>query len=449
VRFEHPARPGRGVRLGYCLNVVAGEDERVLAETFGGLCADVRARVASDGELGVGLYVPAPLAFALAEDGARDRRRRLRGLLDDHGLVAFSANAFPYGGFHAPGLKRGVFRPAWDERERALYTLAVATIAGDLAPADGSHLAISTHTGLHRDEPRALERIEACGAGLALALRGFARLSQHHGRLFVLALEPEPRSLAGDTAQFAALAPRLAAAAERELRRLGQSSPAELVARHLGLCLDTCHAAVEFEDEAAVVRRARDLGLPLGKVQVSSALRLPCPGADAVGRARLLAMDEPVYLHQVTARRGADFLRCGDVAELAEQLRGDAAADWLAADEWRCHFHVPVDAPEPLPDSGGLATTSAEGARMVGALLDDEGLWGTRDLHLEVETYTFAVLPPSLWEGGLAAGLARELDWTRRRIEAAGWARARGRLPGSTSHAEVSDWPVDRPPAHS
>jgi len=429
VRFEHPARPGRGVRLGYCLNVVAGEDEQVLAETFGGLCADVRARVAGGGELGIGLYVPAPLAFALAEDGARERRRRLRDLLDDHGLAAFSANAFPYGGFHAPGLKRGVFRPAWDERERALYTLAVATIAGDLAPNDGSHLAISTHTGLHRDEPRALERVEACGAGLALALRGFAQLSQHHGRLFVLALEPEPRSLAGDTAEFARIAPRLATAAARELARLGEPSPADLVARHLGLCLDTCHAAVEFEDETAAVRRARDLGLPLGKVQVSSALRLPRPGADASGREALLAMDEPVYLHQVTARSGARFLRCGDVGELAALVRDGAADDWLAADEWRCHFHVPVDAPEPLPDRGGLATTSAEGARLVAALLDDGGLWGTRDLHLEVETYTFAVLPPSLRADGLAAGLARELDWTRRRIEAAGWRVSAGAPP--------------------
>jgi hypothetical protein len=212
------------------------------------------------------------------------------------------------------------------------------------------------------------------------------------------------------------------------------------------VCLDTCHAAVEFEDGAAAARRAHSMGLSIGKVQVSSALRLPRPGDDERGRARLLALDEPVYLHQVTGRRGEHFLRCGDLAELRRQLESEGRADWLAADEWRCHFHVPVDAPEPLPGAGGLTTTAREGAATLGVLLDDPSLWGTRDLHVEVETYTFDVLPAELRADGLAAGLARELDWTRARIEEHGWRhvpphvppqRARPRDPWDESPADV------------
>jgi len=433
--FEHPARPGRRVRLAYCLNVLANEDERALVAALDDVCVPVRQRVVRTtdvgGELGIGLYLPASLAFPLAEDRARERRGALVRAFGERGLRVFTANAFPFGGFHRAGLKRGVFRPAWDERERVLFSAAVAVVACDFAATDGvangdvgggrGHFSISTHTGLHRDEPRALERVEAVGAGLAFAILLFARLADAHGVSCVLSLEPEPRSLAGDTVQLEQLWPRLRSAIESELVRRGVRSPQELLQRHLGLCLDTCHAAVEFEDGGAAARRAQSLGLPIGKVQVSSALRLPNPGRDERGRARLLALDEPVYLHQVTARRGEQFLRCGDLGELRRQLESAGGADWLAADEWRCHFHVPVDAPEPLPDAGGLATTAREGAATLGVLLDDPSLWGTRDLHVEVETYTFDVLPPELRAGGLAAGLARELEWTRARIEEHGW----------------------------
>ena len=451
--FEHPARPGRRVRLAYCLNVLANEDERALVAALDDVCVPVRERVvrATDGAaaLGIGLYLPAILAFRLAEDRARERRGSLVRAFAERGLAVFTANAFPFGGFHRAGLKRGVFRPAWDERERVLFSAAVALVAADFAAseaASGAHFSISTHTGLHRDEPHALERVEAVGAGLAFALVLLARLADTHGVHVVLSLEPEPRSLAGDTEQLELLWPRLRSAIEAELVRRGVRSPQELVQRHLGVCLDTCHAAVEFEDGAAAARRAHSMGLSIGKVQVSSALRLPRPGDDERGRARLLALDEPVYLHQVTGRRGEHFLRCGDLAELRRQLDSDGGADWLAADEWRCHFHVPVDAPEPLPGAGGLTTTAREGAATLGVLLDDPSLWGTRDLHVEVETYTFDVLPAELRADGLAAGLARELDWTRARIEEHGWRhvpphvppqRARPRDPWDESPADV------------
>ena len=38
----------------------------------------------------------------------------------------------------------------------------------------------------------------------------------------------------------------------------GSAHGAELVQRHLGLCLDTCHAAVEFEDATSLVHKLRD-----------------------------------------------------------------------------------------------------------------------------------------------------------------------------------------------
>lgn len=425
--FEHPSHPGRRVVLGYCLNVLAGEDLPSLERALEQVCAAVRDRVAPDGVLGLGLYLPAALALPLAEDRAAKRRKDLKKRMERLGLCAFTANAFPFGGFHRPGLKAGVFRPSWDESERAFFTAAVALIADELAPADASHVSVSTHSGLHRSEPNALDRVEACGRGLGLTLVALDALSARHSRPTVLSIEPEPRSLAGDTRELAAIWPALLRGARAELSERGVADPEAVLATHLGLCLDTCHAAVEFEEPQDVCDRIDALKLPIGKVQVSSALRLPNPGADAEGRARLLAMDEPVYLHQVTGRPAAGAGAAGELLLRAQDL-GDPALSsdpkWLDCDEWRCHFHVPVDAPDPLPDAGGLSTTAAQGAATLAAVLADPDRWGTRDLHVEVETYTFDVLPPAWREGGLAASLARELEWTHARLAVAGWVPA-------------------------
>lgn len=418
--YVHDDHPGRRVALGYCLNVLAGEELAAIERSLEQTCAAVRERVAPDGVLGIGLYLPAKVAFALAEDGAAKRRQQLARRIRSLGLAAFTANAFPFGGFHRAGLKQHVFEPTWDERERALFTAAVAVVANDLAPDDAKHVSISTHSGLHRsqlptDAAAARERVLACGRGMGLALGALDLLSQRTGRDTVLSIEPEPRSLMGDTRDLEQHWDTLAEGALLELSERGVGDAAQVVARHLGVCLDTCHAAVEFEDTADVLERIAPRRL--GKVQLASALRLPAPSQDTTGRERLLALDEPVYLHQVTGRApDGSLLRAGDLDELKER-----PPDWDACDEWRCHFHVPVDAPQPLPEAGGLSTTANDSADLVGALLDAPERWGTDDLHLEVETYTFDVLPPAWREGGLAAGLARELEWARALLESRGW----------------------------
>lgn len=422
--FVHPDRPDRRVALGYCLNVFVGEDLAAFERSLEQTCAAVRERVAPDGRLGIGLYLPASVAMPLAEDRASGRRRALRAKLDALGLAVFTANAFPFGGFHRAGLKANVFRPTWDERERALFTAAVAVVAHDLVPDDATHVSISTHSGLFRadlpsDPTAAAQRVRACGRGMGLALAAFDLLSERSGRPTVLSIEPEPRSLAGDTRELLEVWPALVEGARTELAERGVADPERVVAELLGVCLDTCHAAVEFEAAHEVLARLASLAAPIGKVQVASALRLPQPGSDAVGRERLLALDEPVYLHQVTGRRiDGGLLRATDLGELGGERRGD----WDACEEWRCHFHVPVDAPAPLPGAGGLTTTAADGAQLLGALLDDPARWGTRDLHVEVETYTFDVLPDDWRREGLAASLARELAWTRARLADHGYA---------------------------
>lgn len=412
MRFEHPAWPARAVRLGYGLNLYPSRDAQGVLEGLRRIARPLAERVAGGRASGVGLWMPAP---AVREFLGDERRfAELADLLAEPPLDGFTCNAFPQGEFHGPGLKARVFEPTWADPARLDYTLSVARLAARLrrraggSPA-GAHLSLSTHAGAFaRTAPPAPELV----AGLRAAARGLARLEQELGERIVLALEPEPRSVANDTHEL-----------ERWLTRLHEGADGATqaaLARHLGACLDTCHAAVEFEDPRAAFERATAHGRPLGKLQFSSALALPRPGEDPAGRARLVALDEPVYLHQVTARRAGELVRLTDLGELAEALaRGDERL--LGADEWRCHFHVPVDRAR-LERAGGLRTTRAEADATLAAALAAPGRWGSAELHVEVETYTWELCAEA-WGGAATRveALAGEWGAVEAELASAGW----------------------------
>jgi len=407
VLWTHPERPGRGVRLAYCLNLHAAED---LAGTLAGLRAitlPLRERLGAGDGFGVGMYIPAALAQRLAApDGARELAQ-LSAVLAGEGLDPFTYNAFPYGGFHARGLKRGVFTPTWLEARRLEFTLAVAEVARALETR-AERVSISTHPG--RFGPWEEGEAERALAGFRRAAAGLRAIEERGGPRVVLALEAEPRASAGDT---------------RALAQWLSLARAEGDGAYLGACLDCCHSAVEFEDPGEAFDLATRGGAPLGKLQFSSAPALARPGGDEAARAQLLGMDEAVYLHQVTGRRGAELLRVADLSDLAAALAGDEAPAWLACDEWRCHFHVPVDL-EALA-GGALGTTRAHADGVLDAALAAPERWGGDELQVEIETYTWDVLPgPARGPGGLVDGLEREYRHVMGRLSAAGWRPANG-----------------------
>ena len=91
--------------------------------------------------------------------------------------------------------------------------------------------------------------------------------------------------------------------------------------------------------------------------------------------------------------------------DLAAALGGELPGD----SEWRVHFHVPVHADGPR-------TTQTELSATLAALVGGPAAVTT---HLEVETYTWTVLPEAQRprdDDGLVQGLARELAWTRDRL---------------------------------
>jgi hypothetical protein len=426
--FAHPERPGLGVRLCYCLNLHPAEDLPGVRHGVESITLALAERLGHRAGFGLGSWLAASVALPLGTgESLEDYAAFVRG----HSLDPFTYNAFPFGGFHRPGLKAGVFHPTWAETERVVYTASVARVAArvwDAAGRRSSHVSISTHSGMFGADVARPSDIVRCADNLARTAGLLARLESETGCRVILGVEAEPRASAGTTAELALLfarvrerAPALLAAEQGVPR--GRAD--ELVRRHLGACLDACHAAVEFEHPQDAYLSATASGMPLAKLQFASALELALPRENDVARERFFALDEPVYLHQVTGRLpDGSLVRATDLSEVqAAFAAGDAR--WRAAAPWRCHFHVPVDLGAVGEERGGLGTTRAHADELLGVALADPERWGSDELHLEIETYTWDVLPgEARGAGSLIDGLEREYRHVESRLAAAGWRRA-------------------------
>jgi len=382
---------GRTALLTYCANVHPGER---MAELWAALdAAGAVRRELGLARMAVGLWLSRPALTELG--GAEDGGARLVDELGRRDLEVFTMNGFPYGNFHAPVVKRAVYHPDWTTAERRDYTLALAEILARAMPSDLDRGTISTLPLAHRGEVADPDGVMiAASVELCRLAADLARLADRSGVRVRVLCEPEPGCLVETTADAIAWWTEVLPAAARRA-----NVPRDLVEAHLGICFDTCHQAVAFEDPAASLDALAAAGVPVGKMQLSSALVIPAPGTPA-GAASLARFAEPRFLHQVRARAGDGAVAAADdLGEVAGLPTGGA---------WRVHFHVPIH----RAAVGEVGTTRDF---LAGAL--DWLRRPDRALpHLEVETYTWSVLP----EGerprdgaSLCAGIAAELAWVR------------------------------------
>lgn len=383
MRLRH--RDGSLVHLAYGSNVHPAESLDGICDQLTTYAGEVRARLDSD-RLGVGLWLPAPTARSLASDPAA--LRRLRAALHRNRLEVVTLNAFPYAGFHAPVVKRDVYTPDWSTSARLDYTLDCARVLAELLPDDAARGSIST-LPLGWRTPWFTDRDHAARGQLDRLTEGLGKLAAEVGRPIRVAFEPEPGCLVETTRDA--------------VRRLAGLDP-EL----LGVCVDTCHLATGFEDAAESLDRLDAAGIAVVKMQASAALHADDP-ADPATREALSSYAEDRFLHQTRELRGA---RVDGRDDLPEALGGPRPLP--AGHPWRVHFHVPVHA-DPAPP---LRSTRDH---LAGALDTFLGGPAPRVDHVEVETYTWGVLPESpADDAGLAAGIAAEVGWTRDRLLAAG-----------------------------
>ena len=378
-------RDGTVVHLAYCSNVHAAEELEGVVAQLARYAEPVRHALDAD-RLGVGLWLADDVAREL--DAAPAAVAQLARELDGRSLEVVSLNGFPYRGFHDPVVKRAVYLPDWTDAARAEHTVRLARILSALLPDDVERGSVST-VPLAWRAPWTAEQDADAAAAVRRVGEELAALHDSTGRRIDLAIEPEPGCVLeriDDTAAWLA---------RHGLTRLDG---------HVGVCLDACHLAVQFEEPDAALAACADVGATVAKAQVSAGLRVRRP-ADDLERAALTAFEDPRFLHQTREQAAPRPL---GVDDLDEALGGGLPG----RGEWRVHFHAPLHA----DDEGPVGTTRAELEATLAALVGGDA---PRTTHLEVETYTWTVLPASLRprdDAGLVEGIARELAWTRDRL---------------------------------
>ena len=396
----NPTSALRSPHLTYCLNVHAGEMWAENLEAIERHALVVRDRVCPGNPFGLGLRLSAQAARELS---APDLCNSFKMFLAEQGLYVFTVNAFPYGRFHGGRVKERVYQPDWSTAARRDYTNHVADILSALLP-EGVDGSISTVPGAfkllvrdEKDQQVMAEKMMDCVAHLA-------QIHRDIGREIHLGLEPEPACFLETTDEFLSFFNDVLLGHGRDylidLSGEDKDTAEQWIRRHLGVCLDTCHAALQFEDPAECIDRYAAAGVRLSKVQLSAALEVSNTES---ARMALRAFDEPVYLHQVRARCVDDkLLRWKDLPDALAALPRQPMAETV-----RVHYHVPLfwsgDAP--------LDTTAAGLSDAFWKKLQQGAC-----SHLEIETYTLGVLPDTLKEGSVDDSIAREFRWVMEKM---------------------------------
>ncbi|HET6357114.1 metabolite traffic protein EboE [Streptomyces sp.] len=377
MRFLHP--DGSTVHLAYCTNVHPAETlDGVLAQ-LGDYSEPVRSRLGVD-RLGVGLWLAKDAVYTLISDpGAL---RLLRAELKRRRLEVVTLNGFPYEGFGAEEVKYRVYKPDWTDPERLKYTADLARLLTALLPDDTGEGSISTLPLAWRSayDHRSAEVARRALASLAEFLDDMERTT---GRSIRIGLEPEPGCVVETTAD--AIGP---------LSEIGHD--------RIGVCVDTCHLATSFEDPAFALDELEAAGISVVKAQLSTALHVQEPHLPEARR-ELAAFDEPRFLHQTRVRTEAGLRGTDDVGE-ALHLGGLPVTG-----PWRAHFHLPLHAVSAGPLTSTMPVLQDCLTRLVGGPT-------AHTHHLEVETYTWQSLPPSMRpvdRAGLIDGIVAELDFAR------------------------------------
>jgi hypothetical protein len=254
------------------------------------------------------------------------------------------------------------------------------------------------------------------------------KLRQETGFTIALALEPEPCCLLETVAETIAFFDNYLfcnSAIEQLMKLCGieRTEANQAMRLHIGVCYDICHSAVEFEDPVSVITRLRTAGIDIVKIQLSSALEIDSVNETALRH--LSCFDEPVYLHQVVEQRGDALTRYADVGSAITAMRYQQEArstlhpafklttygNMPMVEEpnatWRIHYHVPVF----IEKTEHFSTTQKS---LIDVLRLQKQFSITR--HLEVETYTWDVLPAQYRQQSVSAAIANEIQWVRQHL---------------------------------
>jgi hypothetical protein len=391
---------GRGLgHLTYSTLVHPADDWPQLWDSLQRYLPQVKQRISPNAPFGVCIRLSHLTAAELSAKKAE--REKLKAFLQDQDLYVYTANAFVYGVFKNTQIKEQVYEPDWRTPERREYTTQVADILADICPAWATPSIQTAPLGF---KPRVTgpDVVAAFTDNVLQVVAHLVTLEQTTGTLLTLGLEPEPRCYLETTDETIAyfqdyLYTGTAAQRIATLAQVPMDTAIAALRRHLGVTFDIGHQAVGFEDIPVSLQKLVDAGIPIVKLQEAASMYIGEVTDEKI--AALQRFTKTIYLSQTAECRG-------DHLEHYLNLE-DAMAGWATDKtprQWRTHFHVPVF----LEDLGPLKSTRFA---LEQALAMHKKTPLSR--HLEIETYTWDVLPDHLKTGDIVEYVCRELEWVK------------------------------------
>lgn len=386
--------------VGYCMNVHPATDLDSVLLNLEKYAAEVRKELVASSahdasqKMGIGLWLSEPVVADLQE---QSKRQLLKDRLAELQLEPFTFNGFPQHNFHQPVVKHSVYLPTWFDQSRLDYTKQLANIMSEMLP-EGQIGSISTLPIGWPTDAVTDHQLEAAAANLHQLAVHLQQLHESKGREIVVAIEPEPGCILGDSATMHSFFRRF----------LLNDEHADLHLKYLTICHDICHSAVMREDQAEQLEDYFEDGIRIGKVQVSSAIQVNWDAMSSDERAEAFAQvcsfAEDRYLHQTTTQQdAASSIR---LFEDLNPLVDDISQPHLLTGNWTIHFHVPIH----VQRFGRLDTTQCQILPAVEEICKDKKLLtnGQFTGHFEIETYAWSVLPPEFRRDSLVGDIADE-----------------------------------------
>jgi hypothetical protein len=388
--------------LTYCTNIHAGEswDDHfaALRQNIPG----IKKKISDDQPFGIGLRLSHQASLQIQE---KENLKIFKDWLKQEDCYVFTMNGFPYGGFHHTKVKDQVHAPDWTTTERVAYTIRLFNILAELLP-DGMEGGISTSPLSYKywhTADKQQDVFRQTTKNILQVVEHLIEIKKTTSKLLHLDIEPEPDGLLESGPEFFDWYERylLPMGQEHLQKQIGYASEksAQAIREHMQLCYDVCHFAVGYEAHAAVIKQLHEKKIKVGKIQISAALKAAMPDEqtkrDQVVQA-FRQFNESTYLHQVVARQEDGSLK--RYPDLPEALNDSGNT---STKEWRSHFHVPL-----FVQDYGLLKSTQEDIREVLSIHCKQPFTN----HLEVETYTWEVLPDAL-KAQISESIIREVEW--------------------------------------
>ena len=390
----------------YCTNIHPGFDWQTTFESIKEHVPKIKQQVSKNEQFGLGLRLSNK---ASEELGLDENLAEFQKWLLENEVYVFTMNGFPYGNFHDERVKDRVHAPDWTTKNRVTYTKRLFNQLAFLVP-EGISGGISTspisYKHWHTTDELKHKALSVGAEHLAEIVLHLYAIEADTGKYLHLDIEPEPDGMLENSDEvlhfFSEYLLPIASSVLAHTLGKDKEEASKIIHRYITICYDICHFSLAYEEPEDTFRKFETAGIKIGKIQVSAALKILSKASGNAEIWETLALfDEPTYLHQVTEIIDDKVKTYNDLPLVLENKN-----DFT---ELRAHFHVPIF----MKQFGELYSTQDHIIKVIHYLKKR-----SVSEHLEIETYTWDVLPSAL-KKDLTESITREINWLTNKMREA------------------------------